>query len=261
MASGSIARPDDRRATGVTLAGGIRIAVRLLSMLALLVACVPLYYTWRAALPSPNPWPRRFLAGIAAIAGARVRVEGDLPARGAFLLANHVSWLDIPVIAGTTGSAFVAHSGLAAHGLLKWLCDLNDTVFIARDDRRSVARQVEQVREALGDTGALTIFPEGTTGDGTTLLPFKSSLLSALEPPVPGVTIRPVLIDYGNEAASIAWTGDEPGLANFLRILGRKRPIEVTVHFLTPLDAAATQSRKTMAAAAQARLLAVMARG
>ena len=171
--------------------------------------------------------------------------------KGAFLLANHVSWIDIAALGGATGTAFVAHDGLAASPFLRWLCSMNDTVFIARHNRASVATQVEQVREAIRDTGALTIFPEGTTSDGTGLLPFKSALLSALAPIPPGVIVQPVWLDYGRDTPEISWVGEEPGLRNFLRVLARGRRIELCMHFLTPLSGDALTSRKAMAAAAR----------
>ena len=233
--------------------------LRLAAMMLCLAACVPLYYASRIAR-LPNPWPRLFLGGIASIAGAKVTVEGARSNKGAFLLANHVSWLDIPVIAGATGTAFVAHSGLADHGLLKWLCQMNDTVFVARHDRRSVHTQVQHVRAALTDTGALTVFPEGTTNDGSGLLPFKSSLLSALDPPPAGIEIQPIWLDYGPDVAEMAWVGEEHGLDNFLKILARRRRQPVTVHFLAPLTTDETTNRKTMAIAARDRILAAMAR-
>jgi 1-acyl-sn-glycerol-3-phosphate acyltransferase len=187
-----------------------------------------------------------------------VRISGQRFRNGVFLLSNHVSWIDIVALSGASGTAFVAHDGLAGIPLLRWLCSLNDTVFIARHDRASVHRQVEQVREAIGEGGALTIFPEGTTSDGTGLLSFKSSLLSAFDPPPPGVAVQPVLLDYGPDAAAIAWVGEEPGLDNFLRILASDRPVELTVHFLPPLEGAALAGRKAIAASAQAAVQAAM---
>ena len=132
---------------------------------------------------------------------------------------------------------------------------MNDTVFVARHDRSGVARQVAQVREAIRDTGALTIFPEGTTGDGTSVLPFKSSLLSAIEPVPAGIAVQPVLLDYGPKAADIAWVGEEHGLDNFLRILARRRPVRLDLHFLPVLSGDDVASRKTIAAAARAAML------
>ena len=244
----ALARPQ-----AISAAGWLRIVLRLAAMMALLLACVPLHYLFRL-LRLHDPWPRLFLGGMARIAGVKVRQRGAKVRRGAFLLANHVSWIDIPALAGATGTAFVAHDGLAAVPLLKTLCAMNDTVFIARHDRRSVAKQVADVRTALSDTGALTVFPEGTTSDGTGLLPIKSALLSAIEPIPPGIAVQPVLLDYGREAAAIAWVGHEPGLDNFLRILARRRAVELTIHFLPPLGGAQLANRKTIAAAAREAL-------
>lgn len=195
--------------------------------------------------------PPPFLASIAWLSGLRVKVEGK-PAPGALLmLANHLSWLDVLALAGATRSAFAAHGGLAAHGFLKWLCDQNETEFIARDQRGTVGGQVAQVRAALARR-RLTIFPEGTTSDGVTLLPFKSSLLSAVEG-AGGVTVQPVALDY-EEAAEIAWLSGESGLSNVRRVLSRTRPVRLTIRFLEPLSGAALRDRKTMAAAAQAAI-------
>lgn len=116
------------------------------------------------------------------------------------------------------------------------------------------------MREALRETGTLVIFPEGTTSDGTGVLPFKSSLLSALGGAPAGTTVQPVLLDYGRQSASLAWVGDDPGPANFLRILARGRPVDVTVVFLPALAGAQLENRKTIAAAARAAILAELER-
>ena len=195
--------------------------------------------------------PPLFLAVMGRAAGLRVRTEGK-PEPGSLLIANHVSWLDVLALAGTSRARFVAHSGLTGHPALKWLCDQNDTVFVTRHQRGSVAEQVEQVRAALGER-PVTIFPEGTTNDGTALLPFKSSLLSAVEPLAHEVPIQPVALDY-QHAAEIAWFGDEPGMANVNRILARPGRVELTIRFLEPLAGEALSNRKTMTAAAQAAI-------
>jgi len=193
--------------------------------------------------------PPLFLGFMGRMAGLRVRTEGT-PRQGALLLANHESWLDILALAGASRAIFVAHSGLTIHGGLKWLCDQNHTVFVKRHERGSVTDQVEQVRAALG-VRPLTIFPEGTTNDGTALRPFKSSLLSAVEPLADTVPIQPVALDYA-DAPGIAWFDNEPGLANVRRILARPGRVELTIRFLEPLSGEALTNRKTMTAAAQA---------
>jgi len=254
MAGAATALPET-----ISLAGKLRLGVRVIAMIALLFVCVSLYYLWRL-LRLANPWPRNFLGGIAAIAGVEVTVSGERVRRGVFFISNHVSWIDVPALAGVSGSAFIAHDGLAASPVLKWLCEMNDTVFVARHDRTSVTAQVAAVRTAILECSALTVFPEGTTSDGTGLLPFKSSLLSALDPVPVGVAVQPVLLDYGAEAADIAWVGEEPGFDNFKRILARSHPLRLAVRFLPPLTGEALRDRKTMAAAARAAVLAELAR-
>ncbi|HKT84689.1 MAG TPA: lysophospholipid acyltransferase family protein [Novosphingobium sp.] len=240
--------------------GWLLVAARVSALLVLVLVCVALYYLV-ASFTVSNPVPRLFLRLVASTAGVRLRRTGPPPAPRSFFLANHVSWLDIPALAGLTGCAFVAHDGLASVGPLRWLCSLNDTVFIARHDRRSVAAQIEQVRDALRETGALAIFPEGTTADGARLLPFKSSLLSAIDNTSDRVAVQPVWLDYGPRVGELAWVGDEPGLANALRILARWRPIPLTIHFLDPLEGEARADRKIMARVARERIEAAMHRG
>ena len=234
--------------------GKLRAVIRIACMAALLLVCIPFYYICHL-LRLPNLSPRLFLGGVAWISGVELSYRGQMARGGVFLIANHVTWIDIPALAAASGSAFVGHDGLASMPLLEWLCRMNRTVFIARHDRTSVVSQVEAVRAALSDSGALAIFPEGTTSDGTGLLPFKSSLLSAFEPLPAGITVQPVLLDYGPEAAGIAWVGDEHGLDNFFRILARSKPLRLTIHFLTPLAGPALESRKTIAQAARDAML------
>jgi len=89
-------------------------------------------------------------------------------------------------------------------------------------------------------------------------LPFKSALLSALDPLPPGVTVVPVWLDYGPASAGIAWVGEEHGLDNFRRLLAQSEKIDVTIHFLEPLESGQLANRKVMAQAARQTILDVM---
>lgn len=230
----------------IPLFGWPLIALRLATLLVTLLACLAAYYLL-TPFNRANSVPPRFLRAVGTISGLRVTVVGASPTRRGVLLANHVSWLDIPALAGATGTAFVAHDGLAGFGPLRWLCELNDTVFVARHERRSVAAQIEQVRRAIADTGSLAIFPEGTTSDGSGLLPFKSSLLSAVDADCDDLAIQPVWLDYGPNVTDMAWVGEESGLDNALRMLARWRPIRLTAHFLPPLTSEQRADRKAIA--------------
>ena len=242
----------------LSIAGLVRLIGRLISMAIWLTFAIIGFYLWKLS-GTRNPWPRRFLGGIAHIAGVRVKATGRPAGGRLMMLANHVSWIDIPALAQATGTAFVAHDGLAGVPALKWLCEMNDTIFIARNDRTTIAAQVDMLRAALIAKGTITVFAEGTTSDGTALGPFKSALLAALDPLPPDITVQPVWLDYGPQSAAIAWVGAEPGVTNFKRILARTRPLELTIHFLEPLPAAALVNRKTIAGAAHGAIVQAMA--
>ncbi len=242
-------------AIAISPLGWLLIALRISIMLVLLVVCVPLHYLWKA-LGLRRLWPRVFLSGVGMAAGLDLRRHGKRQP-GALLLSNHVSWLDILALSHAANSAFIAHDGLAQFGFLKWLCSMNDTVFIARHRRSDVGNQADQIREALANDGTLTLFPEGTTSDGTAIIPFKSSLLGALEPLPEGATVQPVALVY-DDAPDVSWVGEEPGLDNFKRVLARLRPVRLDVHFLPPVSGDDLANRKAITAAAHGAIGAVV---
>lgn len=228
--------------------GWALLVFRLILMALLLLLCTPLHLLWRV-LGLGRLWPRIFLSSISAIAGLHIKRIGKA-SKNTLLISNHVTWLDIPALAEASGSAFVAHDGLTEFPLLKWLCEMNDTVFVARHQRSSVTEQIEQVRAAMAEAGPVTLFPEGTTNDGTQLHPFKSSLLSAIVPLPEGMAVQPVLLAY-HDVPNVSWVGEEPGLDNFKRILARFRPVKLDIHFLEPLSGDDLRDRKTVAAASE----------
>ncbi|MFC3173835.1 lysophospholipid acyltransferase family protein [Novosphingobium bradum] len=245
------------RATRIGLAESLRIQGRLALIILVVLASLPLHYLCRA-VSRHSPMPRLVLRAIARIVGARVRVVGTPLRRDAFLLANHVSWLDIPALAGASGTAFVAKAEVARVPVVGWLARLNHTVFVQREARLGVAAQINALSEALADNHAVAIFPEGTTTDGQSLLPFKTAMLKVLEPAPPGILVQPVLIDYGPMAPIIGWVGDEPGLANALRLLARPGSFPVAIHFLEPFSPDGHAGRKAIAAEARARIEAAL---
>ena len=227
----------------------LRLTLRTLAIVAALLVCLPLHYLWKL-LRRPSPWPRRFLGWVARSAGMRVRVIGAPLRRDVLFLANHLSWLDIIVLAGASGTAFVAKAEVAEVPVVGWLAGLNNTVFVARAERSGVRGQADALRGALASGQPVALFPEGTTDGGAEILPFRASLLASLFPPLPGVMVQPVALDYGPAAPDLAWVGHEPGLDNVRKVLGRRGTTPVTVRFLTPVDPAGGD-RKTLARAAR----------
>ncbi|MEL7197548.1 MAG: lysophospholipid acyltransferase family protein [Pseudomonadota bacterium] len=231
--------------TPISFGGWVRLSLRVLALAVLMIVFVPLHYAYRI-FAYGSPFPMLFLRYAARVSGARVKVQGTHLKRDVFYVANHVSWLDILSLAGASGTAFVAKAELEQSPLVGWLASLNRTVFVKREHRMGVAEQINALKEALADNWSVTVFPEGTTTDGRSLLPFKTSMLSVLEPPPPGVLVQPVLLDYGEVAEWIGWIGDEGGLNNAKRVLARKGTFELRVKFLEPFSPADFRGRKAI---------------
>lgn len=230
-----------------------RLAIRVAGLSASLAGALALHGAWRSGRRA-SPWPRRFLARVARIAGARARIVGQPLTRDVMFVANHQSWLDIPLLAGATGTSFVAKAELARTPLVGWLCGLNRTLFIERADRLGIADQVQAIRDALARGQPLAIFPEGTTGDGRALLPFKPALFAALDPAPPGIRVQPVRIDYGPAMADLVWPDGEHGQTNAARVLRRPGRFTATLTFCPPFDPADHPGRKAIATEARRRI-------
>ena len=232
----------------------LRAGLRIAALLALFLACLLPHLLSKWVL-GRSLWPRRFLAAAASIVGARARLVGEPIRPHTLLVSNHVSWLDILLLGGATGCAFVSKDELG-HPLVHWMADQNRTLYIRRNHRRGSADQAKAIAAALTSPQPLALFPEGTTGPGDRLLPFRSALLDAVAPAPPQVEVRPVAIDYGRAAREIGWHG-ESGKDNVLRVLGRKGTLPVTVHVLPPLER--SEDRKLLAHQAHERIAATLA--
>jgi len=239
--------------TPVSAIGWMRLIARALALVALIIVFVPLHYLFRA-LAYGSPFPMLFLRYAARVCGAKVEVIGTHLKRDVFFVANHLSWVDILALAGASGTAFVAKAELAEAPVVGWLASLNRTVFVKREHRMGVAEQINALKEALVDNWSVTVFPEGTTTDGQSLLPFKTSMLSVLEPPPPGVLVQPVILDYGPVAEWIGWIGEESGINNAKRVLSRKGTFKVRLHYLEPFSPEDFRGRKAISQESRRRI-------
>lgn len=223
--------------------------LRLAALAAWFVIAAPIHLT-ALAVAGRSSWPRRFLAVAGDLMGLDVRVVGAPLRPHSLLIVNHVSWLDILALGGATGTAFVAKDNLG-NGFIHWLADQNNTLYVRREDRRDSKAQAAAIAKALEGEQPIALFPEGTVGPGHQLLPFRSTLLEAAAYCGGEVEIRPVALDYGPDAAAIAWF-QEPAASNICRVLGRLRPIRVTIRVLDPVSL--DGGRKAIAARARASL-------
>jgi 1-acyl-sn-glycerol-3-phosphate acyltransferase len=241
----------------------MRLALRTAAILAGLLFCVSLHYLWKLLRARPI-WPQIFLGYVGACCGVRVRVEGEPLRDKVLVVANHVSWLDVLVLGGAAPVIVVARGDVRDWPVVGWAAGLNDTIFVARDIRSQVRDQADTLRQALADGRAVALFPEGTTDGGRALLPFRASLFASLFPPLDGVRVQPVAIDYGDAIDDVLWLDEESFGVNAKRILSRPGTMRVTLRFLGPIDPHEAGDRKALAARSQeavAQALAAFAAG
>jgi len=130
----------------------------------------------KAALASRALWlqfsSRRFLR----IFGVTYQTSGDIPVRG-LLVSNHLSYLDVLLLAAITPAVFVAKREVKFWPVFGWFASLVGTVFVHREKRTQVGQINDEIQSALDQNVLVILFPEGTSSNGRTILPFKSSLL------------------------------------------------------------------------------------
>jgi 1-acyl-sn-glycerol-3-phosphate acyltransferase len=183
---------DDQRA------GALRRVARLTGLAAIVIAAA-------VVLPfAPRSAPR-WAAAILRVLGIRVRISGRLPRRRALLVANHVSWLDTVVLLAVVPCRLLAKAEVRGWPVVGRLAAATGTVFIDRSRPRTLPATVAGVGAALRDGAVVAAFPEGTTGCGETVGPFRPALFqAAVDARVP---VAPVTLGYGTTAPALV--GDE----------------------------------------------------
>jgi 1-acyl-sn-glycerol-3-phosphate acyltransferase len=194
---------------------------------------------------------RRFHQLISRGFGLTPRVSGAPAGPGSLIVANHISWADIPALASVLDADFVAKADVAGYPALGSLARRTGTIFIERERRSQAGAQMGFVRARLETGRRVVLFPEGTTSNGAVLLPFRSSLFAAADA---ARTVQPVMLRYtmrGGEPidpdllARIAWIGDQAMLPNAAALAAVR--VGITIAFHTPVDPAAFASRKALA--------------
>ena len=159
-------------------------------------------------------WSREVLR----ILGVELVVQGEVPDQGpALVVANHVSWLDILVMNAAQPARFVSKADVKQWPLLGSLITGAGTLYIERENRRDAMRVVHHVAERLQAQDLIAIFPEGTTGDGTALLPFHANLFQAAiaaEAPVLPVALSYVHVGGATRHDAPVYIGDTTLLAS-----------------------------------------------
>ncbi|MBF9233145.1 lysophospholipid acyltransferase family protein [Microvirga alba] len=235
----------------------------LCSLLLIPLQMVAMRFGWQVMHVAPMWFHRIFLR----LFSLRVVEKGTPPGDDATLvLANHVSWLDIPVIGSVHPLSFIAKSEVETWPVIGLFAKLQRSVFIDRQRKKATAEVRHALAHRLVKGEVMVLFAEGTTGDGNRLLPFRSSLVGAaqtalMDDSIERVYLQPLAISYTRrnglpvtrrERPAIAWYGDME-LAPHLGLFFRDGPIDAVVTWGEPVPFNGNRKQATAEAEAAIR--------
>ncbi len=170
---------------------------------------------------------RTWSRGILRLVGARLRIRGAPPEPPFILVANHLSYIDIVVLASCLKTVFVAKTDIAGWPIIGFLCRCMQMIFIDRDSRRDIPRVLALIERALKRHQGIVLFPEGTSSEGATVGRFRPSLLETAARVCHPVSYASLSYDTpeGEEPAHLAicWWGGMTFLSHVLKLLAIPR--------------------------------------
>lgn len=244
----------------VLLLKGIRIGLLLLSALtaALVVSMAPVAPARRRAWRIANTafFARRALAAFGVRVVCHGRIRHARRRGGVLIVANHVSYVDILVLASVMPAAFVTSVELRHTFPLGLLARLGGSLFVERRSPAGLKQEIGEIAQVLADGQSVALFPEGTTTNGTSVRLFKNSLFTAAidaGAPVQPVCLRYSRIDNGpiteRNRDALYYYGGVTFFEHLPRFLAL-RSVDVSCTFLPLLAFRPGRSRKELAAAA-----------
>lgn len=213
-------------------------------------------------------FPHWYHRQVCRIIGIRVHVEGEVAReRGVLLIANHVSWLDIPVLSAIAPVSFVAKQEVAGWPFVSWLAKLQRSVFIDRTRRSEVTDKANEILERLTAGDHIVLFAEGTSSDGNGVMPFKTPLFAAAKPsggqPVGAdICAQTLALTYTKlnglplcrrGRPLVAWYGDMDLASHAWKILSAG-PLDAEIRIGAPVPLDSFEDRKALARYAEVKV-------
>lgn len=234
----------------------LRAAIRLAALIAATIVMQTTWLAGRQVFPRhgrARRWTRKFAMTwwaklLAMIIGMRIRIEGKPPRPPFFLVANHLSYIDIITIASHLECNFVAKNDIAGWPGMGALASGVGTIFIDRKNFLDIPRVIRLINESLDEGLGVVLFPEGTSTMGDKIMPFSPALL---EPAArAGYPVSYASISYRTPPheppahAAVCWWGDMDFAPHFLKLLLMSK-FEATVTYGE--DAIMADDRKLLA--------------
>jgi 1-acyl-sn-glycerol-3-phosphate acyltransferase len=206
-------------------------------------------------------FPHWYHRQVCKIVGIRLNIEGKIAeGHGVLLISNHVSWIDISVLSAVAPVSFVAKQEVASWPFVSWLAKLQRSVFIDRTRRSEVGEKANEILNRLAAGDHIVLFAEGTSSDGNSVIPFKTSLFAAAKPPGGApmgaqVSAQTLALTYNKvyglplcrrDRHLIAWYGEMDLATHAWRLLGLG-PIDAHIRIGPPMPLDQFPDRKALA--------------
>jgi 1-acyl-sn-glycerol-3-phosphate acyltransferase len=206
-------------------------------------------------------FPHWYHRQVCKIAGVRLNIDGKVAhEQGVLLISNHVSWLDITVLSAVAPVSFVAKQEVASWPFVSWLAKLQRSVFVDRARRSEVGDKANEILGRLAAGDHIVLFAEGTSSDGNSVIPFKTSLFAAAKPaggaPMGAkVSAQTLALTYNKVYGLplcrrgrhlVAWYGDMDLGSHAWRLLGLG-PIDAYIRIGPPMPLDQFPDRKALA--------------
>jgi 1-acyl-sn-glycerol-3-phosphate acyltransferase len=263
--------PAGGRPVGWSFSGPVRGSLVLGAFLGLTVPLMPVQAVLKRVRPAwARTFPHWYHKRVCRLLGIHVRVAGEFVAdRPVLIVANHTSWLDIPVLSAVAPVSFVAKSEVDGWPGVGALARLQRTVFVNRTRRSDTGRTAGEIAQRLAAGDNVVLFAEGTSSDGNRVFPFRSSLFAAAVPantPAEAASgaASPVLqtasVVYTHvhgvplsraDRPLIGWYGDMDMVPHGWGVL-KAGPIDVTVALGPPMALNPASDRKQLARSTEA---------
>jgi lyso-ornithine lipid O-acyltransferase len=245
---------------GAILAGFFGLTVPLMPVQAVLLRASP-----RLARRFPHWYHRR----VCRLLGLRIEVDGEVARdRPVLLVANHTSWLDIPVLSAIAPVSFVAKKEVGGWPFVSSLARLQRSVFVDRARRAAVGEAAGEILSRLAQGDTVVLFAEGTSSDGNRVLPFMTSLFAAAKPSqksggqAPDAIVQTLSLVYTRlhgiplgraDRPLVGWYGDMEMRSHAWRLL-KAGPLDVHIRIGPPVPLASFADRKDLARQSEAEV-------
>jgi lyso-ornithine lipid O-acyltransferase len=213
----------------------------------------------RFAAPAANFLPWLFYRVLLWLVKVHVDVHAAPDRIPQLIVANHISWTDIPALGSVCPISFLAKREIARWPVVGTFARLQKTIFVDRGKRQSMLDANAAIASRLRSGASIAIFPEGTTSDGTQLGPFRSAHFGAAQDVLArseSLHIHPVAIRYSSPRA--AWCGDMLLVPHVIGLL-RGAPVTCDLIFCAPIEFKANADRKIIAEECRRRIAAALA--